>query len=247
MDSIVFFKDRRFYEVDPRIKFLVGFIGSLFMLFIDNELALSMTFILGIVWCVYCGKWKNAIGISIIYGLLYWWTIVLANAPDAQGNGFIIITILFRRFMLIGAFVTPLACVEVGLLVASLKKMKLPKMVVMSIAILFRFFPTIQHEYRSVRTSQKFRAIGRTIFNVIGHPITFYETLAVPLAIRIMRISDELSASAILRGADLKGNNCSFRDIRITILDCLIFVLFIVCLVFVLFVNYGYIFNGVIL
>ena len=245
MDEIQFFSARKFYEVDPKIKFLIGFIGSIFMLFIEKEFALLLAFILGIVWCIYCGKWKNAVVISAIYILLYWWTFAMLNNPESQSSGFIIITVLFRRFMLIAAFVTPFASVEVGVLVASLKKMRLPKMLIMSIAILFRFFPTIQEEYRSVRTSQKFRGIGRTIFNVIAHPITFYETLVVPLAIRIMRVSDELSASAILRGADKKDSVTSFRDVRVSALDVMVFLVFLLGITLSFLVNYGLIFKGV--
>ena len=245
MDEIIFFHKRKFYEVDPRIKFLIGFIGSIFMLFIKSEPTLLLTFILGILWCIYCGKWKNATFIAVLYGLLYLWTLSMLNAPEQASNGFIVITVLLRRFLLIGAFVTPLASVEVGALVSALKKMKVPKMITMSVAILFRFIPTLQEEYRSVRTSQKIRGIGRTIFNVIAHPITFYETLIVPFAIRIMRVSDELSASAILRGADKAGSNTSFSDVKITFSDTIIFILFIIGIICFALMNYGVIFGGI--
>lgn len=247
MEDIQFFKARKFYEVDPKIKFLVGFIGSIFMLFIENEFALLIAFITGVAWCIYCGKWKNAVVITILYTLLYWWTIAMLNNPESQSSGFIVMTVLLRRFMLIACYVTPFATMEVGVLVASLKKMHLPKMFIMSIAILFRFFPTIQEEYRSVRTSQKFRGIGRNILNIIAHPITFYETLVVPLAIRIMRVSDELSASAILRGADKKHTVTSFRNVYVNALDVIVFILFICGITLSFLVNYGIVFKEVIL
>ena len=246
MEDIIFFNKRKFYEVDPRIKFIIGFIGSILMLFIKTEFALLTTFILGITWCIYCGRWKNAATISVIYGILYWWSMAMLSNTEST-SGFIIIAILFRRFMIIAAFVTPLATVEVGVLISALKKMHLPKMFVMSVAILFRFLPTIMEEYRSVRTSQKFRGIGRTIWNVIAHPITFYETLVIPVAIRIMRVSDELSASAILRGADKKNKVTAFRDVKITCTDILVLLVFLVSISCCVLINYGVLLEGVVL
>ena len=223
--------------VDPRIKFAVGSIGSIFMLFIQNEASLLITFLLAISWCIYCGRWKNATTYAVLYGLLYWWYLNLINSNEV--SGVIISVILFRRFLLIGAFVTPIVSVDIGVLIAAMHKMKLPRFIIITMAIMFRFIPTLKEEYRAVRTSQKFRAIGRSIFNVILHPITFYETLIVPLAIRVMRIADELSASAMLRGADRKGNGTCFRVVKITFLDYLVFIIFLAVMSLSVFINYN--------
>ena len=239
----LYIKKRSWYMVDPRIRFFVAIIGGILMLFIQNELSLLIAFGLSIAWCVYCGKWKNAVTFCVLYGLLFWWSYSLMQEKEI--SGIIISVILFRRFLLIGAFLTPLATVDVGSLVASMHKMHLPRFFVMTMAITFRFIPTLKEEYRAVRTSQKFRAIGRTLWNVIIHPITFYETLIVPLAIRIMRISDELSASAILRGADRKGNGTCFRDVKITFLDFLVFIIFLLTMSFCVLLNYENVLNSI--
>ena len=236
MDYNSFISKRKWYEIDPRIKFFIGFLGGILMLFIEDEISLFIIFSLAIVYCIYCGKWKNSLTFAIIYGLLFWWYLSLISSPEV--NGIIVPVILFRRFLLIGAFITPLFTTDIGVLVASMHKMKLPRFIIISMAIMFRFFPTLQEEYRSVRTSQKFRAIGRSIINVILHPITFYETLIVPLAIRIMRISDELSASAMLRGADRKGNGTCFRDVKITFFDFLVLIIFLLVFTVAIMINY---------
>ena len=229
--------------VDPRIRFLVGFLGAILMFFIQNEVSLFLVFSLSMVWCVYCGQWKKAVSFAVLYGLLFWWYLALIGGEEV--SGIIVPVILFRRFLLIGAFITPLMSVDIGVLVASMHKMHLPRFIILTMAIIFRFFPTLREEYRLVRTSQKFRAIGRSIFNIILHPITFYETLIVPLAIRIMRISDELSASAMLRGADRKGNGTCFREVKITILDYFVFIIFLVGMGYGIMLNSGI--SGVIL
>ena len=237
MEENLFIRKRKFYEVDPRIRFIVGLFGGIGLLFIQNEVPLFIGFVFALLWCIYCGKWKNALSFGIVYGLLFWWYLALMSAEEV--SGLVVSVVLFRRFLLIGAFLTPLISVETGALVASMHKMKLPKFAIMSMAILFRFIPTLKDEYRAVRTSQKFRGIGRSIINVILHPITFYETLIVPLAIRIMKISDELSASAMLRGADKKEKGTCFREVRVSVLDYLMLVAFLLVMTLCIMLNYN--------
>ena len=246
MSTVVAFAQRKFWEVDPRIKFLVGFIGSLFLIVIEREVALLVAFIVALLWCTYCGKWKTAIALAIVYGLLHMWAQHMIM--NGEGIGGILVSVtLFRRFMLIGAFVVPLATVEIGQMVAAMYKLKLHRFAIISMAILFRFIPTFADEYRSVRTSQKFRGIGRTLINVIAHPIVFYETLLVPLAIRMMRVSDELSASAMLRGADRSTNGTCFRQIKILPTDIVVFVLFLLGITLSTLINYSILLPGVVL
>ena len=228
---------RKYYDIDPRFRFIIGFLFSFVLISIENERALLLSFILGLFYCLYCGKWKNAIGFILAYILLQYWAYKLLMQDEV--SGMITGVIMFRRLMLIGVFITPLASVEIGALVAAMYKLKLPRMFIISIAIIFRFLPTIKEEYIAVRNSQKFRGIGRSIINVILHPVIFYETLLVPLTIRIMKISDELSASAMLRGADRKGNGTCYRDLKITALDCLILLFMLTSMSLIVLYNYN--------
>ena len=219
MENLVFIHTRKWYEVDPRIKFLIAVIAGFIILFVESELSLITAFMTALIWCLYCGKWKNTISLTIVYIILYLWAYYELRQENV--SAIIIPLVLFRRFLIIGTFMTPLFATDIGEIVGAINKLKLPRFFTLSMVIVFRFIPTIKEEYQSVRTSQKFRGIGRHIFNIIVHPIIFYETLIVPLAIRIMRISDELSASAILRGADKSNNASCFRDVRIHMLDYL--------------------------
>ena len=241
MEERIFIHDRKFFMIDPRIKFCVGLIGSFCMIFIENEIALIVAFILSVLYCIYCGKWKNALWFVAIFSLLFYWTCSMMNS-DTPSSGFIIASLMLRRLMVIGAFATPLISTQMSLLTAALHKMKMPRFIIISMAILFRFIPTFSEEYRAVRTSQKFRGIARFILGALLHPIIFYETLIVPLAIRIMRISDELSAAAILRGADRKGNGTCFRELKITISDYFVFAIIILIISACMLINYNLLF-----
>ena len=241
--DIVSLKPRRFWKVDPRIKFILAFISSILIAVIESEIAFLMALVIGLMWCVYCGKWKNALQIGGIYILIQYWAYWMLQQETV--SGMIVTTTMIRRFLLLGAFITPLASVKIGSLVAAMYKLRLPRFIIISMAIMFRFLPTIREEYRAVRTSQKFRGIGRSIISVLIHPIIFYETLLVPLAIRIMKISDELSAAAMLRGADRKGNGTCFRDVKIVFTDVVAILIVLIAMTVTMLVNYGVILEGI--
>ena len=235
-EQIIFRKQRRFWEVDPRIKFIVATLGSVLFIVVSKEITLLTTFIIALIWCVYCGKWKNVVGLAIIYGIFQYHTYTMLVSGST--SGMITTSTMFRRLLVIGAFMTPLVSSKVSELIGAMYKLRLPRFVIIGMATIFRFLPTIKEEYIAVRNSQKVRGIGRSIINVILHPIIFYETLLIPLTIRIMKISDELSASAMLRGADRKGRGTCFTDVKITVSDIFILLFMLIGMTFALLLNY---------
>lgn len=236
-EQIIFRKQRRFWEVDPRIKFIVAVLGSTMFIVVSKEVTLFSTFVIALIWCVYCGKWKNAVALAVVYGAFQYHSYMMLVSGST--SGMITTSTMFRRLLVIGAFMTPLVSSKISELIGAMYKLKLPRFVIIGMATIFRFLPTIKEEYIAVRNSQKVRGIGRSIINIILHPIIFYETLLIPLTIRIMKISDELSASAMLRGADRKGRGTCFTDVKITASDILILLFMLAGMVFALLLNYG--------
>lgn len=79
---------------------------------------------------------------------------------------------------------------------AAMDKMKMPKRLSIPIAVLFRFFPTLGEEYRSISNAMKMRGVrfgGK-------HPSKMLEYRMIPFLMSSMRIGEELSAAALTRG-----------------------------------------------
>ena len=68
--------------------------------------------------------------------------------------------------------------------------------VLIPLAVIFRFFPTMGEEYCAIRDAMRMRGIrlGR-----VG-PEALFTYRVVPLVIQIVKIGDELSAAALARG-----------------------------------------------
>ena len=63
---------------------------------------------------------------------------------------------------------------------------------------MFRFFPTILEESRSINDAMRMRGIGSK--NLVKDPIALFEYRLVPLLMSIVKIGGELSAAALTRG-----------------------------------------------
>ena len=198
--------------LDCRVRLLAVFAGAFCALFLRGEGHLAALALLCAVWLCAFGKLQGAITFAVLYLLLTWITVSIPfDNPMASLR---ILTNLLRRFMLPAFFAIPLATASTGLLLATLNRLHIPRPVTVSMAVVFRFMPTVAGEYQAIRTAQKFRGIGINVWALLRHPAQSYETILVPLLMRTMKIADELAASAMLRGAAESGTMTSWRQIR---------------------------------
>ena len=62
-------------------------------------------------------------------------------------------------------------------------------------AVIFRFFPTVAEEYRSIRDAMQLRGVSWK-----NGPVAMVEYRLVPLIASMVKIGDELSAASVTRG-----------------------------------------------
>lgn len=96
-----------------------------------------------------------------------------------------------------------------GELSAFLSRLHTPTPVILGLLVIFRFFPTMRVQWRGVWQSMRNRQlIG--IRQIALHPIATCEYVLVPLLLRCLQISDQLSVSAVTRGAQAPGIRGSY-------------------------------------
>lgn len=88
-----------------------------------------------------------------------------------------------------------LASTKVREFVAAFTRLRLPEKVVIPFAVIFRFFPTVAEEYRSIRDAMQLRGV-----NWKNGPVSMVEYRLVPLIASMVKIGDELSAASVTRG-----------------------------------------------
>ena len=148
------------------------------------------------------GQAKTAVKLLLFFGVLA----ALSYVPqDAGFLGGIVLPAAFmvRRFMLpIVAGKYLIDSTPIGLLMSALEKLKMPANIVITLSVMFRFFPTLGEEYRCIKNA-----------------IATLEYVMVPLLSSASRIGDELAAAGHTKGVDAPGKKIRYKNARFGIAD----------------------------
>ncbi|MCR5603783.1 MAG: energy-coupling factor transporter transmembrane protein EcfT [Lachnospiraceae bacterium] len=71
-----------------------------------------------------------------------------------------LLLVYLRRLIIAVIAAYPVVKAPTGKLIASLDKLKIPRTFTISLAVLFRFLPTVGMEYSAIRRAQRYREIG---------------------------------------------------------------------------------------
>lgn len=112
-------------------------------------------------------------------------------------------------------------------------------MLIVSITVILRFFPTIAEEFRSIKSAMLVRGIPLNVKNSIIHPAATTEFVLVPLISRLSIVSDELSAAALTRGIEAPQDRTSYYELKIGVLDLIIFFMLFALLLIAYFPKLG--------
>ena len=102
--------------------------------------------------------------------------------------------------------------------VTAMEKMHVPYFLTIPMSVMFRYFPTLGEEYRSIHDAMKMREIGQSVKN----PFTYIEYVLVPIMMSTVRIADELSAASLTKGLSAGGKRTHICQIRLNALDILL-------------------------
>ncbi|QWW19396.1 energy-coupling factor transporter transmembrane protein EcfT [Schaalia sp. 19OD2882] len=140
-------------------------------------------------WCLWSAAWASA----YLAAPLMWvgWGPTLCAAL-----GF-----WFTRFSVgAGLAYWVVATTRVGHLAAALERMRAPRHVVIPFAVMLRFAPVLVRELRAIADAMRLRGLASSPLSVLAHPVRMAEHVLVPMLASTTRMSDDLAASAMLRG-----------------------------------------------
>ena len=205
--------------LDPRTKlFLVLCMGLSIVAFVPLYVeAVNIT----LFACLFLlnGHAKTAVKLIVFFFVLAALSYVPQNT-GALASIVLPVSFMIRRFMLpIVAGKYLIDSTPVGLLMSALEKLKIPASIVIMLSVMFRFFPTLGEEYRSIKNAMKMRGIGLNALNVMRSPLVTLEYVMVPLLSSASRIGDELAAAGHTKGVDAPGKKVRCKTARFGIAD----------------------------
>ena len=218
-------------QIDPRTLFVVIMAVGIFpilttysleKIYLCIFLAILLSLFLGLVTLA-----LKAFGIFILIGLVRISIDFIDAYAGFYSQTFAQILVLFVYpldlcLMLAPTFIIGFILfhkVDTSLLIASLRKMKLPRGVVLSISVALRYLPTIKTEIIYIRESMAMRGLDFGIKNFVCRPLKTLEYALVPLLFRSLKIAEELSAAALTKGWEYQGKKSFYMDCRFTKMD----------------------------
>ena len=194
--------ERSYRRIDPRTALLSICLLGIAAVLSNRPEAAHAACAIGALCALAAGAWRPCIALSAAYGLI---AAVMALAEGA-GNTTLVIAVVMLSYMaqkfvvlsLLGISLSKLASMQD--LLAALQAMGAPQAVLIPCMVVLRFFPTIRRDASHLMESLKTRRVLAGGGYALRHPALTCELLVVPLLMRSVRVSDELAASALVRG-----------------------------------------------
>lgn len=211
--------------LDPRIKVVALLFVNLLMYSSITYWVEAICVLLITLGLLYQQQYKDVsislTGYAVIAALTFLMGIIGGEAAVAIGAFLLLIRKMFPVFMAAKLLIHSPS----GQLICGLQKWHCPKVLIVSVAVILRFFPTIAEEFRSIKSAMLVRGIPLNIKNSILHPAATTEFVLVPLISRLSIVSDELSAAALTRGIEATQQRTSYYELKIGWADVALFIL----------------------
>lgn len=109
--------------------------------------------------------------------------------------------------------------ISVNYLVASLRKLQLHRGLLLSLVVALRYLPTAKAEFEYIKNAMRLRGIEITIKNFLKSPLKIIEYSLVPLLFRNVKVAEEMSAAATVKGIEFDGKQSSVFVIKMGVSD----------------------------
>ena len=214
--------DNWFSRQDPRNKMSISLIVSLLIFITKSQNVMNILTLILFSLMLTAGLYQSALKFAAGYVILDYLGLFIVALVGLTENMLLSapIIIIFFTKIFIPIFMATFLLInttEVTELIVAMENMKMPREVTIPLAVMLRFIPSLLKEINYIRDAMKIRGIRLGI----GHPIRSMEYLLVPLLMRTLKISDELSASAMTRGIDYPGKKTHYKEIRFGFKDAI--------------------------
>lgn len=102
---------------------------------------------------------------------------------------------------------------DVGSIISSLDKIKVPQNISIPIAVMFRFFPSFKEEWKNIKMAMKIRGI------TFKTPFSYMEYVIVPLLVVSSNIADDIAKAAETRCIENPVKKTRYISVKMKTVD----------------------------
>lgn len=224
-------KNKRSF-LDPRIKivlvlllaiFVMGGVGGMHLQYVRFTLSIIPFALLLIE-----RKWKKFFHVSMMLVIGYSCLLAMPYLPGILKPVALMCGYIFTRLVVtaaMGEYV--IATTSVSEFIAAMEKIHMPRAIIVPMSVMFRMFPTIATEWKSICRAMNMREIH---IGAVGIG-KILEYQLIPMISSSVRIGEELSAAALIRGlgSPIKRTNICQIGFRIQDWFLLLVSLSVIC------------------
>lgn len=184
------------------------------------------------------GKWRYVTKAVCFYALVCLCTVwIMAELNGTLRTMFVAFLGLFHKVYACGMLAgIVLSTTRVNEFLSAMHRLHAPKKLVIPLAVMLRYLPTIQEDWHAIKDAMRLRDVSPNVAGFFAHPGLTVECIYVPLMMAASKAADELSIAAITRGIENPQPRTCLVQIRCGIRDWLVMlaaVLFLVAEVWV--------------
>lgn len=203
-------KEHKGLQLDPRTKLVLLVTISILVVggkFSGINIVLKpLTALVPFLLLLTIGKWKQSLAFTSLFAVLFLSEMLIL--PSMGRSGFLLLFLcgLVGRLLpgVVMGYYT-VTTTTVSEFIAAMERIHLTPKLIIPLAVMFRFFPTVMEEYHAIGDAMRMRGIR------IGGKKTskMLEYRFIPMMICSVKIGEELSAAALTRGlgAPIKRTN----------------------------------------
>lgn len=206
------------FDLDPRTKLLLLITTSVIFSFSDaSPLMSAIKLILVMLPCIFLffsRRTKEAVLCLALYcSFSIISSSVVPNVTGVTGMILSLCSMIFSRILpsFLSAFYL-FSTTTVSDFITAMERMHFPAAIFLPLAVVFRLFPAINEERKAINEAMEIRAI-----KPVGTKWINYHFL--PLMTCMIRIGDELSASALTKGLGSSNKRQSIRKLAFRFID----------------------------
>ena len=218
-------KENKTAVFDMRTLLFLDMLIMVFMLISGKPEVTLSSFIVAAAVPVITGLYGALVCYAILFAVLfsYYQLIFHLKLPVFQSAFFSVIGILafivqrIIPFMLLGTVIKKQK--NISEITMALERMRLPRGIILSIAVMFRYFPSIKDDFFIIIDSMKLKGLYTSKRSAMLHLIKTMEFIIVPMLFKSLRTAEELSCAALIKGIENTGKKTSYFDVRLRSVD----------------------------
>ena len=227
--------------IDPRTKILLMILCVITSMMLPSLEFEGCYVLLIAVFAWMLRKKKYACKGILFYLLIYWFTgWVMGNISGTMRTSFVAFLGLFHKVYPCGFLAgVVLSTTKVNEFLSAMQKVKAPKKIVIPLAVMLRYIPSIQEDSHFIKDAMRMRDVSPNILGFLKHPVLTVECIYVPLMMAASKTSDELSVACITRGIENPKDRTCLIEVKMKWLDVLWIIAFAAVIALALYVRGG--------